>query len=370
MSQAAAARRRAILTPELDLLVGGGLWVLLGVPLLVGGVPASLEAWAGRNALLLTALINAPHFMASYWLLYSSREQARRHPWASFGVPALLVAWVLVALVLCGRGDARALVALQGVAGAYLAWHYTGQAWGMMASYAYLDGLAWAPRERALVRLGLRLLLAWHVAWFLRVGAETPEGLRAALGALRPLLDATALASVPLGLAAFVLVARRTGRPPSLRVLAPWVAVHLWYVALWISPAALLWVQLGHALQYLAFPARVELNRRAPSGALGAGAYLAFYALLLVVAGALVFDLLPRWVLAKPVEALLGADARAALPALVGAAVNIHHYFTDGCVWKVSNPDVRRALFSHVTPTGAPAAVAVTGPAGPTPAGP
>ena len=33
------------------------------------------------------------------------------------------------------------------VASAYLAWHYTGQVWGMMASYAYLEGARFEPIE-------------------------------------------------------------------------------------------------------------------------------------------------------------------------------------------------------------------------------
>ena len=35
---------------------------------------------------------------------------------------------------------------------------------------------------------------------------------------------------------------------------------------------------------------------------------------------------------------------------LVAIIVNIHHYFTDGAIWKISNPDVRRELFSHLVP--------------------
>jgi hypothetical protein len=28
--------------------------------------------------------------------------------------------------------------------------------------------------------------------------------------------------------------------------------------------------------------------------------------------------------------------------------INIHHYFTDGVIWKLRNPEVRRELFAHV----------------------
>jgi hypothetical protein len=28
--------------------------------------------------------------------------------------------------------------------------------------------------------------------------------------------------------------------------------------------------------------------------------------------------------------------------------VNIHHYFIDGCLYKLRNPEVRRDLFAHL----------------------
>ena len=33
---------------------------------------------------------------------------------------------------------------------------------------------------------------------------------------------------------------------------------------------------------------------------------------------------------------------------LLIAFLNIHHYFTDGCAWKISTVEVRRELFAHL----------------------
>jgi hypothetical protein len=34
------------------------------------------------------------------------------------------------------------------------------------------------------------------------------------------------------------------------------------------------------------------------------------------------------------------------------ALINIHHFFIDGCVWKISTPEVKKDLFRHlVEPT-------------------
>jgi hypothetical protein len=35
-------------------------------------------------------------------------------------------------------------------------------------------------------------------------------------------------------------------------------------------------------------------------------------------------------------------------PVLILMFINIHHYFTDGVIWKISNPEVRKELFAHV----------------------
>lgn len=351
-SSLAPAKSRAILTPTIDLLVVGGLWILLGLPLLLLPLPAAVDGWFGEHALFLGnaigLLINAPHFMASYWLLYGSREQARRYPYAAYVVPALLVIHGAFAVALHHELPVL-LQLLQLVAAVYLAWHYTGQTWGMMAVFGHVDGLHWSATERTLVRTGLRLLLGWHVLWALRMGGVPWPELKALLEhpVSRGVTDGVALLSVPLGLVAFHRLRARTGRPPSARMLVPWVAVHLWYVVLWRTPTALVWVQAGHALQYLAFPARVELNRRVGLSRGRLATHLAIYGALLIGIGLTVFELLPL-ALSGPARALPGAPGVAVVTAVVVAIVNIHHYFTDGCVWKLSNPDVRKDLLSHL----------------------
>jgi hypothetical protein len=351
--------RRAITTPALDALLIGGLSLALGVVLLLVGRDTAGQ-WAARAPVSLTQtfLLNAPHFMASSFLLYGSRALVRRHPWASFGVPALLLAWVAVAVALASRTRAP-LTLLQAVGAYYLAWHYTGQAWGMIAVASYVDGFSWSALERGLVRGGLRLLLVWHVLWAARqAGQHLPHE-----EALRVGSTWLAAASVPLGLAGAALLFRRTGRLPSWRAAIPWLAVHAWYLGLSWSPAALFWVQGAHALQYLAFPARVEANRHATAPPPARARHMVVYGVVLVLVGVTVFALVPA-LLAAPAVALGGAAGPATFKAGLLAAVNVHHYFTDGCVWKVSNPEVRRELLAHLAPAKPPAPV-VAAPAPP-----
>jgi hypothetical protein len=51
---------------------------------------------------------------------------------------------------------------------------------------------------------------------------------------------------------------------------------------------------------------------------------------------------------------VFGETPRGAGPILVLMIINIHHYFTDGVIWHISNPEVRRELFAHVHPPESP----------------
>src|ERR1043166_3587034 len=129
--------RAAILSPALDLLLVGGLSLIVFVPLLLSGRADLVLIGAGAQAWVAT-LINMPHFMASYRLVYRSRESILRHKWASIYVPSILLVYTSLA-VWEAQYSPVLVVILISVGSAYLAWHYTGQVWGMMASYAYLD---------------------------------------------------------------------------------------------------------------------------------------------------------------------------------------------------------------------------------------
>ncbi|MDF2774573.1 MAG: hypothetical protein K0S86_4073, partial [Geminicoccaceae bacterium] len=174
----AVPRRNSIISPVADFLLAGGLSLIVFVPLLLTGRSDLVFIGAGAQAWVAT-VINMPHFMASYRLVYRSRETIMKHKWASMYVPAILIAYILVAVWYTQYSPVLVIILIS-VASAYLAWHYTGQVWGMMASYAYLDGTKFEPSERFLVRTGLRILLAWHVAWFLYTQLRDPTMVRPA----------------------------------------------------------------------------------------------------------------------------------------------------------------------------------------------
>ncbi|HEY9228725.1 MAG TPA: hypothetical protein VIP11_18885 [Gemmatimonadaceae bacterium] len=303
---------------------------------------------AGAQAFLATA-INMPHFMASYRLIYRSRETIMKHKWASIYIPAILLAYSAIAL--WETQTSRALFAiLIAVSSAYLAWHYTGQVWGMMASYAYLGGVRFEAVERTLIRTGLRILLAWHVTWFLYTQLMSPDKIRP----VYLLVSAGTAIAFVLGAIGIARMWRRTGKLPPLHALVAWLAIFSWYAVLARDPKALFWVQIAHAIQYLAFPFRVELNRT-QTGSRSAVAHMVAYVGALLLASYLMGQVVPAGAMSV-VGNMFGEEPGKAAPIIILMIINIHHYFTDGVIWKLSNPEVRQELFAHVPkPQKAPA---------------
>jgi hypothetical protein len=285
--------------------------------------------------------------MASYRLVYGSREMILRHKWASIYIPAILLAYIAVALWDAQLHPTQPVLAilLVAVASGYLAWHYTGQVWGMMASYAYLAGARFERVERILIRTGLRILLAWQVAWFLYTQLGNPE-------LVRPLymaISAGTVVAFVLGAIGILVMRRRIGRLPPARALVAWLAIFVWYAAMARDPRALFWVQIAHALQYLAFPIRIEMNRTAKASPGRIAVHMAAYCGILLAVSIAVAQLVPVSAMGV-IGNIFGEEPGRAAPILLLMFINIHHYFTDGVIWKLSAPEVRRDLFAHVEP--------------------
>jgi hypothetical protein len=311
-----------------------------------------LSAQALATFSFLNVVINYPHFLASYKLLYGSGRMVRRYRGAAVWVPLLLGLYAVAAVATYSRSG-YGIRLLNLAAAALLAWHYTGQAWGMMAVFAHLRGARFADRERRLIRANLYALLAFHVAWVGQVEFSTDptQGLfapiRLAVLLAYPWISLVAAASCLLGVAGLLLAWRRIGRAPSVQTLIPYLAIHLWYVFLYRDPAALFWVQLAHALQYLIFPLRVEVNRQAqqPPAQAGTGPVLLKTYGWTLLLGALAFIALPR--LSSAGLASLFGGAWPCAAAIFGF-INIHHYVIDNRIWRLREREVRQALFLHL----------------------
>lgn len=338
----------AIFSKTLDQWLVGGLSivVLLGFLVFSSSLPAEFVV---GNFIVLTVLLNGTHFMASYALLYSSKKFILRYRWASIYVPLFLAAIGILGLVLVAPPYNQDIVVkcILVATSLYLALHYTGQAWGMMASYAYLSGISFTASERLWLRRCLRILAGWQMIWALRsFPGYTPALLAPSIPYLMNIFHVAALLSLVIGLRMLLSVRQRTPHGLPLSLFLPFGALYVWYAFLWIHPQALFWVQIFHALQYLSFPARIELNRatrREKTSHSIDWTRLFTYSCTLAATSAIVF---------------VGIDKGLNYPnggfethwLVICSLINIHHFFIDGCIWHISNPEVRAELFAHISP--------------------
>ncbi|HPG25422.1 MAG TPA: hypothetical protein PLW10_07295 [Myxococcota bacterium] len=344
--------RAAITTPFWDAFLSGGL-ALVGMSLVLLWVATGHAAAIDPERFFaLTILINTPHFLVSYRVLYASRARIRAHPWASLVVPAGLVATLVFVATTERPGPIVSSLVLAG--SIYLAWHYAGQTWGMVATFARLEGVRFTDLERAGLRAGPRALIALHVLFALTGRFPPRSWIDPATWVAGftfgfQLVLVVAVVTCGLGIACLVTARRRHGRMPA-RVVLPWASLFVWYPFWYFVPGGFFFVQLSHALQYLAFPLRVEVNRFASTQTRTPGQRrvhaIASYVVLVGV-GAVVLHGPPLAAHAFGEGWYSTPWARTLLLALT-SCVGLHHYFVDGAIWKLRDADVREMLFSHL----------------------
>jgi hypothetical protein len=284
-----------------------------------------------------------------------------RHKWASMYVPAVLLLYSTFALWQA-QYTPDFVTVFVAVGSGYLAWHYTGQVWGMMASYTYLEGARFDTIERWLIRGSLRILLVWHLTWFVYHNVVAIN-----FGPVYQAMNYFTLVALLLGGVGLMRMRRRIGKSPPLRALVAWLAIFVWYAALARDPKALFWIQIAHALQYLEFPVRVELNRHTATAAGRVAGRMVLYGSVLLGVSLFMGLVVPRTAM-DLIGASMGQGPGQVAPILLLSFINIHHYFTDGVIWKISNPAVRKELFAHVPrPEAVPAPVQAAAPPGASP---
>jgi len=354
----ALPRSTSIISPIVDFLSVGGLSMVVLIPLLLSGVEDLQSIVSLGIVVWFQIIINYAHFMASYRIVYRDRQMILKHKAATIWVPLIMLAALVFAIIEVDYGSRVLMTAFFAIGSGYLAWHYTGQAWGMMVSFAHLQGTRFDRTEYWLIRGGLRILLAWHVVWFLRywTSVETygpVASLNLYAGVAYDAVTYGTVLAFLLGAVGLMRMRLRSGQGPPFRAVVAWAAIFVWYaaVARW-GLAGLFLVQFAHALQYLEFPARVELNRaiRRPGG--HPVSHMVIYGAAVLTATFLVTLFVPGPT--KSVAAtLLGFGPTSVAPILVSYFISVHHFFTDGVIWKLRMPEVQEDLFSHARPIAA-----------------
>lgn len=342
----------SIISPISDLILTSGLSILVMSLVVFYYIfnPSSSETSIENilpKILILQALINWPHFIASYRLLYGKKQNFIDFPVATTVVPLLLVIFCVGSAMPVFGGDGplslnvKASYFLWLFSSLYLAWHYVGQTWGVMSIYMRISGSKFEGYEHHVIRFGLYSLILWHVVW----GSQSLPNLPILYFIQNPITQTAAFILVICAFTAgsLTFLSKLKKSKVDIRVLGAWISIYFWYLVLFLVPAAFPLVQLSHALQYLIFPARIEANRN--RSATHPGSIISLRLMLLYL-GSIVIGILVFYV---PDFLFSGQNATPTLAGMLAISVNIHHYYTDSAIWKSRKNGIKKDLFTHIT---------------------
>ena len=379
-------RQGAILHPAIDFWLQGGLSLplFLGLYLVRNGFwpGVSVQPFLASASVFFAAAgvwINTPHFYSSYRLAYSGGlETVRKYRFQLRTVPIILLALFVWSYYYYRDTDSNiAVIAFLGPIadflgfGAYVrsypgvaqlmmgtlfvvqytavAWHYSKQAYGMVAFGSRAESYVLRDDQLRSIRWALYGVAACYVT-------EVNSGIRTyQFGGIAyrnlgwptnlPVFFEFALILAWVWILWSVVYAnwKTQRRLPPARVWSPFLAAHLWFVPLiYLSVGPewfMLFVPFFHGIQYLPFVLKVDGNKKGRLDPYIKSPLLRV-AVLYAVTAAVGFALSHR----IPVKLDPVGPAQGFFTAWAYLALNIHHYFIDNAIWRQSNLPIRAAL--------------------------
>jgi hypothetical protein len=346
-----------LISAAVDLLLVGGLSIgmfFLISTLFKASAPDASVATFVYNC---SFLVNFPHFLASYQLLYGDfRHEIFNRPrffWAAVIVPGLLAGIMLIALF---TEDAPVLSYVLNSMYFFVGWHYVKQIFGTIMVTNSLQNYFYQSHDKLVLKLNLFSI--WAISFLTpNIGKNEYQqmGIKYASLEFPPWFLSIAYTSLALSAVAVVMLHIKKflveGRWPSKTAVVSMLAIYIWFIPMFSHPMFGHMIPFFHSLQYLLFVytfrrnktvAKVDLSSEKGrfQSLVGVWGYLLGSAVL----GALAFHFIPN---AVDSLRLVHAPALGPTPALFFFTVfiNIHHYFIDNVLWRGNNPEMRKHLF-------------------------
>jgi hypothetical protein len=354
----AAPTRNALISPLADaLMIGGASIATFLLYWLFVEKSGSILA-VSTTAAALAFVVNSPHFMASYQLMYGDYRhmitQKKSFFWAAVISPILLI--TALALAFSFRSHAMLSFLIQGM---YLSvgWHYVKQTFGTAIVTSAAQKRFFGKWERSAILLNLYAV--WAMSWI----SSNIEGLKGdmyGVGYFALHLPAQALTwsywitGLTL-LVAVITVIRNwieTGVWPSLAALVSFASIYVWFLPVLAHPGFFYLIPFFHSLQYMLFVGALKWNQSRSVASTAANPrasraafirnFVGFFGLA-VVLGVLVFTTIPEWL-----DSNMTLQDLAIGPTMWMFAfswfINVHHYFIDNVIWRGDNEFVREHL--------------------------
>jgi tetratricopeptide (TPR) repeat protein len=332
-----------IYRPWIDLTVGCGAW---SAPLLLAGFYFANSYGRGWSVAFyfLALLSNYPHFMATVYRAYHTRDEFEKY--------RIYTVHVALLLALAGVVTHLWYALLPWIFTLYICWspwHYTGQNFGLLMMFARRAGVSPTEAERRALRLSfvasyILLMLSFHTG---------PSGdamiLSLGLAAKFTLPARAVLALFFVGASGWALVslARRSSFRTILPVLTLTITQFLWF----LLPAV---IELAsgreipqtryssgllavlHSTQYLWI---TSYYQRKEARAAGDSHWSFSGYLVTLIAGGIALFIPGPWIVSR----IFHADFAASFLTFT-ALVNIHHFILDGAIWKLRDSRIASLL--------------------------
>jgi tetratricopeptide (TPR) repeat protein len=331
--------------PTLDLLVGCGGW---SAPLLLVAWFASSHERAWSYAFYFLALIfNYPHFMATVYRAYHTREEFQKYRIFTLHLTALLALTAILA-----HADYRLVPWVFTLYIDWSPWHYTGQNYGLLMMFVRRGGTAVTNNERRMLHLAFILSYVMLLTSFHSGPSNDPLILSLALPSIVsiPLRVASGVLFVFLAGWVFTAWIRRSGWKPMRAPLTLLATQSLWFVL----PTAL---ELGyrlavpqtrystgilailHSTQYL-WITSYYARREAVAAGRAAWRMGRYFATL--IAGGIGLFICGPWIVSYAFHYDFAVSFL-----IFTALVNIHHFMLDGAIWKLRDSRIASVLIDR-----------------------
>ncbi len=352
-----------LLGKNLDvLLVGGlGLFFFAGFHFFV-----QENADLGKIAKIMYALsmiVNWPHFMFSYQLLYWDKRKLLfkkfSYVWAGFVIPIALFSMLGLGLFSSNSFLIPFLIQSMFLA---VGWHYVKQVFGTIVVSSAIDDFYLTKKERW--ALAASLYSIWALSFFSGQIESTQaqfEGIKYSLMGLPSsvLIYNYTLVYLTTAVAVFFLIKRyiKEGRTISTTGIVSYLGLFVWFVPFVSHPHFIYMIPFFHSIQYLLFVSTLKFNQWKSKSGLKAEAEnrrkviynTLIYTGLAVVSGVVFFLFIPEFLDVQGQSSSPEIMAKWGPTLFVGLFsifINLHHYFIDNVIWRSDNEDIRKFLFT------------------------
>ncbi len=347
MTATSETRAPYFVSKPVDVIVMGGASMMLFAVLWMIDASARTSTVISLGATLVW-IINYPHFSATSYRLYRSPANIRQYPLTAYAVPVLLMAGAILSLRSPGVVAPFFVKFFQ----IWSPYHFSGQTFGIGMLYARRTGVTVRPYERNALRwfifstyISLIATIETGQRQYQFFGVQYP-----ALG-IPPVISTVALVAMyALGaavIALFIVKPAVRREPIAWMTLLPAATQFVWFGLGQRLPSFAEFIPAFHSAQYLLIAWSVHLKERVDEEQqAGSRSFVtaesASWLMANMLGGFLLF-----WGLPHAATWIGGYDINLTT-AVFFSAIQIHHFFVDGVIWKLKNPRVLSPLLVNL----------------------